>query len=793
MPDGFSLEFDIKFRTEEHNFGYIFRIIGNDNVSFDLISNHKGNDKVLSFVEGNKVSLPFKNINEADDKKWNKVVFKLDLKLQEITIFFNENIELKTPCLSKDLSNFRFQFGVCNHEKFMSHDVPPISIKDIRLLDNQKKLIACWPLEKHHIDEVYDSVSNLVAIAYNPVWEIDKHTRWIQEKHFETSLYTQVAFNANIVYFANNDYLSTYDLAENRMDTIRPVSGYPFHVSSNQLIYNPYTDQLISYDLEYIRASIYDFKNNTWSGNEPTLRTPYTHHNSFISPVDSCVYVFGGYGDYLYKSDLIKLDFNGHTQKAVLDDKSITPRYLSAIGFKNPETLLLLGGYGNESGKQELGPHNYYDLYEINLKNFHVKKLWKLDQPNEHYLFSNAMVVDTLQNRIYTLIFPNDRNNSHILLKSFNLENGSNEILGDTIPYTFEDINSFCSLVLDTNNNKLYAVTIYNNQVKSDIFVYSLLYPPLSNKEIIQKAPQSQLITNVLPWLIIIVFVCGSCWGIFIYAKKYKQNKTSNPVVFDEIENDDPIFEYPVKKSSILFLNGFQVWDKSGNDITREFTPTLKYLLILMVLYTHKNEKGVSNTTLRETLWNDKPEDNAQNNRRVYIQKLKKLLSKLDGVEVINTNTYWTLKCQEPCFSDYFKVLQLINELKNQEKIELDKLKELLYLLSYGTPLPYLHQQWADPFISDYSLKVQDLLWSLVQHISVINDPKLQISIAETIFLFDSTSEEALSLKCSMLCKMGKIRLAKIAYDSFSAEYERTIGIPFSKNFDFIIKYTQGT
>ena len=43
---------------------------------------------------------------------------------------------------------------------------------------------------------------------------------------------------------------------------------------------------------------------------------------------------------------------------------SIPPRYLSALGIKSENSILIFGGYGHISGLQELGPYNYYDLYE---------------------------------------------------------------------------------------------------------------------------------------------------------------------------------------------------------------------------------------------------------------------------------------------------------------------------------------------------------------------------------------------------------------------------------------------
>ena len=791
LPKGFSLEFDIKFRTEEHNYGYVYRIVGNDTVCFDLISNFRGNNKTLSFIERNKIFIPYNTIDEVDNNDWNKFSFKLDLQSQKITASFN-NEKTEVPCSYTNLSDFRFQFGFCNAENFISYDVPPITIKDIRLYDSKNNLIAFWPLDKHNINEAYDSVKNYIAHAYNPIWEIDKHTEWLEEKHFQAPLYTQIAYNNNegLIYFVNNDYMLVYDNKENRTDTIKPVSGYPFHISSNQLIYNSYTKDLISYDLEYTRTSVYDFNKNEWSGNEPTLRTPYTHHNNFISSADSSLYIFGGYKEYIYKNDLFKLDMENQSLIEIDYGKSIPPRYLSAVGFKNPESLLLIGGYGNESGKQELGPHNYYDLYEINTRNFEVKKLWKLSLPAEHYLFSNNMVVDTVRNKIYALTFPNDRSNSYIQLRSFDLENGKNEILADTIPFTFEDINSFCSLYFDSISNKLYAITAYNNQDKSNISIYSLLYPPLSKSEIRQKNSQLVATSSIITGIIILgLLFCIICFLIFNIKKRTKaisENITKLPA--SRKKEDDYSSPYPIKKSSILFLSGFQVWDKTGNDITKEFTPTLRNLLVLIILYTQKNDKGVSNNTLREILWNDKSIDKAENNRRVNIQKLKKLLDKLEGIELVNTNTYWTIKYQQSFFSDYFMVFQLMDDIeKHHDTAERKKLNDLLHLLSYGAPLPYLHKHWADPFISDYSSTIQEFLWSLTHKEFVKNDNKLFVNIADIIFLFDPTDEEALALKCSALYEMGKTGQAKMAYDSFCTEYKKTLGISMDKDFNFFL------
>lgn len=154
------------------------------------------------------------------------------------------------------------------------------------------------------------------------------------------------------------------------------------------------------------------------------------------------------------------------------------------------------------------------------------------------------------------------------------------------------------------------------------------------------------------------------------------------------------------KKSSILFLDGFQVWDKNGADITKSFTPILKQLLILIILYSVNNKKGISNVTLRELLWFDKTDESAQNNRRVNIRKLKLLLEKLDGVELVKESTYWALKFTH-AYCDYIDVCNWIDKVKNKEPITAENINDLPLNLLSGQLLPYVQTDWLDSFKSD--------------------------------------------------------------------------------------------
>lgn len=98
LPEGFSLDFGLRFRTELHNYGYIFRIIANDTVCFDLVSNYSDGRKSLSFIEGNRIFAPFSNqiLEQYEKNSWVTVHFGIDPKTKEITISFNGE-EIKIP------------------------------------------------------------------------------------------------------------------------------------------------------------------------------------------------------------------------------------------------------------------------------------------------------------------------------------------------------------------------------------------------------------------------------------------------------------------------------------------------------------------------------------------------------------------------------------------------------------------------------------------------------------------------------------------------------------------------
>jgi DNA-binding SARP family transcriptional activator len=236
---------------------------------------------------------------------------------------------------------------------------------------------------------------------------------------------------------------------------------------------------------------------------------------------------------------------------------------------------------------------------------------------------------------------------------------------------------------------------------------------------------------------------------------------------------------YDFKKKSILFLGGFQVFDKNGKNITGEFAPTLKYILVLIILYS--NNKGISSSKLQELLWFDKSEEAARNNRNVNISKLRVILQELGDIDISNQNGYWTIVLPEDVFSDYKEALRLVNKIQHETTTSKDDLQRFLSLLDHGQMLPNIQLEWVDNFKTEYTNLVIDTLMYIVnnQNNSFYNNQDIRLKIADSLLKLDSICEEAITIKCKAFIQMGKKSLAKMTFDTFSREYKTLLGEPY--------------
>lgn len=253
------------------------------------------------------------------------------------------------------------------------------------------------------------------------------------------------------------------------------------------------------------------------------------------------------------------------------------------------------------------------------------------------------------------------------------------------------------------------------------------------------------------------------------------------------MQDTEPVFTetisyYDRSRASISLLGCFNVRDKDGNDITSNFTPRLKHMLILLILHTEKNAQGILASKTTEILWPDKEDTAARNNRNVNLRKLRVLLESIGDMEVMIENNFLRIKWGTDVFCDYHTLIACTKQFELEKSEEL--LNRILELLLYGPLLPNTILDWLDDFKDDYSSYSIDLLKNLLDIEISRNHQDMIIRLADIMFLHDPLNEEALAAKCSVLVTQGKKGIARNLYDRFCKEYHDSMGesykVPFA-------------
>jgi two-component SAPR family response regulator len=243
-----------------------------------------------------------------------------------------------------------------------------------------------------------------------------------------------------------------------------------------------------------------------------------------------------------------------------------------------------------------------------------------------------------------------------------------------------------------------------------------------------------------------------------------------------------------LRKQSILLFGGFCVIDRDGNDITKDFTPMLKQLFLMILLYTNRDRKGLSSRRLKDTLWFDKSEESAKNNRGVSMSKLRQIFESVGDVRIIHNSSYWTVEFGEDVYCDYTEALRFFDSVSHDSSYGTDELRQALTALSRGELLPNLQVEWVDSFKADFSNRLLDVLLALSQKEPALSDPLFCIDLADAIFIHDSLNENALSLKCTSLAKIGRNKLSQKVYESFAKEYRHLFDEEFAVPFEKIVR-----
>lgn len=783
IEDEITLSLDVCIREEKRMYGFILRMISNKAENIDLSISLKENKPYLSISSKNDI---YTLAEDLQYDHWNPLSITLNRESNTITALYNGN-KIEIPYIFDGNTLFIFSFGKCSVGDFKSDDVAPFNLKNITVSDG-KKTIRQWNLDKYSNDICYDLLHGKIARASNPEWLINEHYQWtkVYEKIVPETFQTAFDAKNNVIYIVPDEKsIVKYNLATGKEETIDVKNGYPATKNYSQLIVDTLNNRLISFKIDEGRISVFSFEEQEWSLQKPVFpKSVFWHHSSIFNAEDTTILTFGGYGDYTYNNILATFDVNNDISYKT-QIKDVYPRYSSSICLYNGY-LYVFGGRGSESGKQELSTVYMYDLYKIDLSDKSVVKIG--DYPiGEPFLPAENMIYREEDNSFYILT---DAKGGSLMKLS--LADSSITYIGSGLPIHMSSAHLYRNLVYSPSLGKLFAVFDTRADQGANINslnVYSINYPPLTEEDILQPLPSGRSYTLIA---ILLTGFCGILLIIILYGKKIrKRDLASIQTEEDKQERQEQIIHEArsiskkEEKASITLLGRFCVKDKDGDDITNKFTPTLREMLLILILYTGYQNKGILNSKLDELLWPDKSKNPARNNRYVSIRKLRLLLSEIGYVEITGNNDYCKISFGEGVFCDYLELSYYMHS--GQHYDNENETRKFLDILLSGPLLPNINMEWLDPFKSELSNNVVDCLDEIITKGIYNNNNKMMLQIADAILSHDILNEEAMQLKCRILFKEGKKGLAINTYEVFCKEYEILLDTKYPLSFNEII------
>jgi len=771
------LSFDI-YNRPDNVFGCVFRILTDKGDNVDLMYTADLDDRRQPIlVTGTDVHPVDCSIPVGE---WFHVSLTLNPGDGQLELDFGGTRLSVRDAGTKGAQSFRISFGLCPFVGYTLTDVASVNLKDIRISRGGKPF-RHWALAGHDGDVCYDEIAGSPAVVRNPDWLIDQYVSFRHVLSHSFNRIPSVTFDDESVFYmaSGNEPIHAFNVGDGSLKEI-PVRGgcnpanYPnqlFHVGGGH-------NWLTAYNLDEGLFSRFDFSSQRWENTvDPSGDHNYWNNTNAWEPQIHALYSFGGYGHYHYRNELIVSYLDTPELNTRVEIDEITPRY-AVTSYIVDSLLYVFGGRGNPSGKQELSPKNYYDLYTVNTRDYSVHKLWDMgSSPFGDFVSGENFVYNWSNGDFYLL-----SNLDGFTLLKLRPESPGLEKMSLPIPPKRNAQYTYMNIWHSYGREKIYAV-ILQAQVdnRTDVDIYEINYPPLPVSEILQEA-RTEKVSRLsaesvkrLGLILLVAFLLAA--NVFLLLKLRRRDTAS--LLPDTLQEEDSPQYYGDTRSGVNFFGGFRVTDREGKDMTAQFTPTLKSLLVLLVLYTERSG-GIASHKINSLLWSYKMDDTANNNRNVYMSKLRTLLEEIGDISIKNPNKLWCIEFGEGSFCDYLEASRLFREASGEEDVD-----RLLELYLRGPMLPNTELDWIDGFKSSFSSSAIDFLSRQLSR-KDLSDRTL-LKAADTILQHDFLNEDALRAKVQILVRQSKPGLAKTLYDNFCKEYRKSLGIDYAVSFKDII------
>lgn len=775
----FDLVFDLSLYPEK-KIGYILRVKNDaDHRIYNLFYDGQGSQILFRLNDEGRSSLITASIDprELTDVKWFRMKLTFDLERDSIGLAINNRTFGASGVAMSDRCRPAVVFGRSDH----IIDVPSFAIRNLSIGDTRRMFFA---LSESRGEVVHDERGRAVGRAVCPLWLINDAYHWRFLASFSSSGVAGANYNPRNkeFYYFNRDTLFIYDIRTGQTRQQLFSERCPVDLKLGTNFIDPGRGQLYAYEVytendpaspegECSVASL-DLNTGRWS-RESSARLPMQlhHHGAWFDAEKGQYTLFGGFGNMRYSKSFYAYDLNTH-EWSVLDGfggDSLCPRYFSSVGYsRSHDAVYIFGGMGNESGEQVVGRYYFYDLHRVDLATRRIRKLWELPWEGDNVVPVRSMVIPD-PSAFYTLCYPEIYSDSYLRLYRFSIDDGTCEILGDSIPIRSDKITTNANLYYDASLHSLYAaVQEFDDDIRSRLKIYVLSFPPITAEELDALSEERR---GATVWVVAAGALCLLIGGCVWYRMRRRALLRSGTGSGSGLPADAAP-ENPAGPNSVCLFGDFTVYDRRNRDITYLFSVRLKQMFCLVLQYS--DGEGIPSPKLSSLMWPDRPESKTKNIRGVTLNHLRKILNEIDGVELLYSKGCFRIVQTPPFYCDYTRCFELLESSGGGERRE-----ELVRILSRGKFLKSADQPIFDSFKADLERRLEPSLTAELTQAFDEEDYASACSLADAVFHIDPLNELALSCLIRSLLRLKKTDEARRRYQAYVSEYGAVNGCDY--------------
>lgn len=313
---------------------------------------------------------------------------------------------------------------------------------------------------------------------------------------------------------------------------------------------------------------------------------------------------------------------------------------------------------------------------------------------------------------------------------------------------------------------------------------YSLSAPAIAENALFLYAVEEGLSLRTVIFVMVVVLIL--IVGITYYLKRKKEKQPIPKVApvrktFTQVENKKS------PQANALYLFGeFTIIDKKGRDITHLFSSKIKQLFLLTFLNGLDNKEGITSNYIYGLLWPEKELSSAKNLKGVTINRLRKILDDLEGIELVYTNSRYSIQLSEAFYCDYQQYLEQMNKIRQSDASQ-EVSQSLIGILSRGKFLKSIDDSMFDSFKSEQEYELHEMLTIELNNLYMKAAYEQVAQLAEIWLRVDSLNDTALWYMLNACHKLKKEDQAMKKYYLYIAEYNKSMGNNYSYSYSDII------